>query len=244
MEVIKEVHTGITQDEINRKVEEERKTVMNLAAQDIKELIEQQNITEHEKEEMRLRLEREADEKKEIARRQKVMEKQLKEMETKLIKGGEIISKASQQEINLRRAEQELRERSLQEARLAQELVSKEEANLQLEEHFSSLQEEVEVKTRKLKKLYSKYQAALKEQEDLQMEFQTERNDMLEAIRQLTRAVKLKDIIMSNFMPEECVKGVENRAKWSDNDDCWVIPVRICLFECLACDSARQIECW
>jgi hypothetical protein len=48
---------------------------------------------------------------------------------------------------------------------------------------------------------------------------------MLEAIRQLTRAVKLKDIILSNFMPEECVKVVENRAKWSNTDDCWIIPV-------------------
>ena len=32
-----------------------------------------------------------------------------------------------------------------QEAQLARELAMKEEANLQLEEHFSSLQEEVEV---------------------------------------------------------------------------------------------------
>ena len=147
-------------------------------------------------------------------------------METKLIKGGEVISKASQQEAQLRKAEQELRERKLQEARLAQELAVKEEANLQLEEHFSSLNEEVEVKTRKLKKLFAKYQAAVKEQEDLEMEFQSERSDMLETIRQLTRTIKLKDLIMSNFMPEESVKNVENRAKWNETDDCWVIPVR------------------
>ena len=110
---------------------------------------------------------------------------------------------------------------------MAQELATKEEANMQLEEHFSSLQEEVEVKTRKLKKLYSKYQAAVKEQEDLQMEFQAERVDMLETIRQLPRTIKLKDIVMGNFMPEDCIRNVETRAKWSDVDDCWVIPVRI-----------------
>lgn len=93
-------------------------------------------------------------------------------MEEKLIKGGEVISKASQQEAQLRRAEQELRERQQEEARLARELAEKEEANLQLEEHFSSLQEEVEVKTKKLKKLWSKYQAAAQEAQDLQQEFQ------------------------------------------------------------------------
>lgn len=93
-------------------------------------------------------------------------------LEEKLLQGGEVISKASKQEGLLRKAEQELRERQQQEARLARELAEKEEANLQLEEHFSSLQEEVEVKTKKLKKLWAKYQGAVREAQDLQEEFQ------------------------------------------------------------------------
>ena len=93
-------------------------------------------------------------------------------MEEKLIQGGEVISKASQQEAMLRKAEQELRMREEQERRLAQELAEKEEANLQLEEHFSSLNEEVEVKTKKLKKLWAKYQGAVREVQDIQEEFQ------------------------------------------------------------------------
>jgi hypothetical protein len=93
-------------------------------------------------------------------------------MEEKLIKGGEVISKASEQEAQLRKAEQELANRLQEEARLARELQEKEETNLQLEEHFSSLQEEVESKTKKLKKLWSKYQGAMQETEDLQQEFQ------------------------------------------------------------------------
>ena len=43
---------------------------------------------------------------------------------------------------------------------------------MQLEEHFTSLQEEVEAKTRKLKRLLGKYQAAVQENKDLQEEFQ------------------------------------------------------------------------
>ena len=78
VEVIKEIHTGITEDEIKRKVEEERKFVMDQAAQDIKSLIEQQNITEQEKESLRKRLEKEGDEKRDIANKQKLMEKQLR----------------------------------------------------------------------------------------------------------------------------------------------------------------------
>ena len=75
-------------------------------------------------------------------------------MQEKLIKGSEVISKAQKQE-----------------AALARELAEKEEANLQLEEHFSSLQEEVEVKTKKLKKLWGKFQVATREAKDLQEEF-------------------------------------------------------------------------
>ena len=41
-----------------------------------------------------------------------------------------------------------------------------------LTEHFSSLQEEVEVKTKKLKKLWAKFQGAVREAQDLQEEFQ------------------------------------------------------------------------
>lgn len=92
-------------------------------------------------------------------------------MEEKLIKGGEVINIAREQEAQLRKAQQELRERQMQEAALARELAEKEEANLQLEEHFSSLQEEVEVKTKKLKKLWTKYQSATREVKEQADEF-------------------------------------------------------------------------
>jgi len=96
----------------------------------------------------------------------------LKAMEAKLIKGGEMLSKVSEQESQLHQAQVDLRQRAEQQAQLARELAQKDEANLQLEEHFKSLEEEVEVKTKKLKKLWTKYQAALSEAQDLQEEFQ------------------------------------------------------------------------
>lgn len=145
-------------------------------------------------------------------------------MEEKLIQGGEVIDKAKQQEIRLRKAESELRAREAEERRLAEELARKEDANLQLEEHFESLQEEVEVKTKKLKKLYAKYQSALSEAKDLQAESQLERSDMLETIRQLTTALKLKDIIIQNFIPDEYAKSIEKRAHWNDEEESWSIP--------------------
>jgi kinesin family protein 3/17 len=106
---------------------------------------------------------------------------------------------------------------------LARELAEKEEANLQLEEHFSSLQEEVEVKTKKLKKLWAKFQGAVREQQDLQEEFQTDRSDMLDTIRQLSRTVKLKDVVIHSFIPEDAAKVMERRAVWSAEEEAWTI---------------------
>lgn len=53
---------------------------------------------------------------------------------------------------------------------------------------------QVEVKTKKLKKLWSKYQTAHREIKDIQEEFQQERSDMLDTIRELTRQLKLKEV--------------------------------------------------
>ena len=55
---------------------------------------------------------------------------------------------------------------------------------------------------------------------------------MLDAIRQLTRTLKLKELIIANFIPEETSAMLERRAVWVENEegDGWVIPVRCLLF--------------
>lgn len=190
----------------------------------MKALIAQQSRTAQERAELQAALDREAADKRHVALQQQQLQEKLRSMEEKLIKGGEVISKASKQEALLRKAEQELRERKAQEATLARELAEKEELNMQLEEHFSSLQEEVEVKTKKLKKLWNKYQAAMREAKDLQEEFQSERTDMLDTIRQLTQTLRLKDLIIAHFVPEDAYKALEKRAVYNQEEDTWMVP--------------------
>jgi kinesin family protein 3/17 len=226
-EVIKEVKVGASKEEmeeIRLKLEQEKEMLMKQAQSDMKALIDAQSRTAQERMELQAALDREAEDKRKIEEQQKALNAKLRSMEEKLIKGSEVMSKAQQQEMLLRKAEQELRERRQQETTLARELAEKEELNLQLEEHFSSLQEEVEVKTKKLKKLWNKYQAAVRETKDLQEEFQTERTDMLDTIRQLTQTLKLKDLIIANFIPEDFAKAIEKRAVFSQEEDSWTVP--------------------
>lgn len=46
---------------------------------------------------------------------------------------------------------------------------------------------------------------------------------MLDTIRQLTQSIKLKDIMIANFIPEESTKSIEKRAVWSAEEDRWTV---------------------
>ena len=61
--------------------------------------------------------------------------------------------------------------------------MAKEEEKMLIDEKFSSLAEEADVKTKKLKKLWSKYEGAKKEITDVQDEFARDRQDMVDTIR-------------------------------------------------------------
>jgi kinesin family member 3B len=47
---------------------------------------------------------------------------------------------------------------------------------------------------------------------------------MLDTIRELTRSLKLKDMVIANFVPEETAKSIEKRSVWKDEEDSWYIP--------------------
>merc|ERR1711871_753346 len=226
VERVKEVKVGVSDEDLEKirhEAENEKQVLMKQAQDDMKSLIDQQSRTAQEREELQAALEREETDKEKIREQKESLMSKLKQMEEKLISGGEMMTKASQQEGLLRKAEMELRLRQQQETTLARELAEKEEANLQLEEHFSSLQEEVEVKTKKLKKLWTKFQQAQQEAVDIKGEFQKERTDLVDTVRHLTRAIQLKDAIIANFIPEETAANLEKRALWSEDMDCWTM---------------------
>jgi len=129
------------------------------------------------------------------------MQKQLEEMEKQLMIGGEIANNAVKQEAALRKADQELIAKKESELALTRKMNEQEEEKLYLEEKYSSLAEEVTSKTRKLKKIWSKYQQAKAEIKDLEHEALDEKNEVLDSVRDLTKQLKHKDFIISNFIP-------------------------------------------
>ncbi|KAG5178547.1 kinesin-like protein [Tribonema minus] len=218
---------GVSEEEYKKLQAEADKRERELraqAAEDMQRLLDAHARTAEEREALKARLEAEAAERRKMEKGKASLASKLKAMEEKLIQGGEIMDKAARQEAQLRQAQQELELQRAQEAALARELAEREEGLADLDRDFQDLQEEVEVKTRKLKKLWGKYQAAQAEVADIQAEFQGEREDLLDAIRQLSRQLKLKDLIITNFVPPEEARRVERRAEWSEEAGTWTIP--------------------
>merc|ERR1712151_425217 len=83
--------------------------------------------------------------------------------------------------------------------------------------------EQVQKMTAKLEKLWHRLKSTQQEIQDLQKEFQTEREDMLETIRDLRKEVKLVCLTVENFIPMEHYQQIVERAHYDESTDEWVI---------------------
>ncbi|NWH15594.1 KIF3C protein, partial [Grus americana] len=111
---------------------------------------------------------------------------------------------------------QKRREREMQ-----QEMLLRDEETMELRETYTSLQQEVEIKTKKLKKLYAKLQAVKAEIQDQHDEYIRVRQDLEEAQNEQTRELKLKYLIIENFIPPEEKNKIMNRLYFDGEEDQW-----------------------
>ncbi|KAJ3016653.1 Kinesin-like protein kif3b [Thoreauomyces humboldtii] len=136
---------------------------------------------------------------------------------------GVFLQRIENQQLQLEETQSRLQEQALREHMLQQQLEARQDLHLQMEEHYASLQEEVDIKTKKLGKLFSRLQAAKTEIGDLEDEFRAEREDFLDTIRELTRELSLKTALIDNFVPVDERKKVETGAVFDEESDEWFV---------------------
>jgi len=145
-------------NEIKTKIEEEKKRLVeekDMAEEERKKLAD--NLAQHEQALATAQAEQDAIKQKLVA------------LEKKIIVGGEnLLEKAEEQERLLDESAKELQETIATELKLREKLEAKEAERLDIEEKYSSLQEEAAGKTRKLKKVWSMLQSAKSELADVQ----------------------------------------------------------------------------
>ncbi|KAF0036495.1 hypothetical protein F2P81_011807 [Scophthalmus maximus] len=199
--------------EQQEKLERERRAIMedhSLVAEEKDRL-----LKEKEKKMEDLRREREAGEK---------LSAKVKAMESKLLVGGKnIVDHTNEQQRMLEQKRHEIAEQKRREREMQQQMESRDEETLELKETYSSLQQEVDIKTKKLKKLFAKLQAVKAEIHDIQEEHIKERQELEQTQNELTRDLKLKHLIIENFIPLEEKNKIVNRAHFDEEDECWTM---------------------
>lgn len=86
------------------------------------------------------------------------MATRLVELESQLVRGGRnILDTYSERQLELEKKMEEIAERKKREVEMQQQLELQEETTIEIRETLTSVQQEVELKTRKLKKCYTKY---------------------------------------------------------------------------------------
>jgi hypothetical protein len=217
--IIVEKIKGVSDEEVRalqEKANKERAEILARAEEERRQILMAAAKTDEERRKIEAQLsEQQVKHEKAVAEKSN-LESQLQAMQEKLLMGGQVLDKAARQEEELRKAQVELEERRRQEASLAREL---EEANVMIEEQYASMAEELEAKTRKLKKVWNKLQSAQSEIRDLSEEFQKEREDMLDTIRELNKTLKLKQLLLDSFVPVQDIERLESRAVWDDTAD-------------------------
>ena len=152
------------------------------------------------------------------------MAKALAEKENQLQKGGSALDAAQKKKAQLARTEAELQARRLEQEKHFNAMKEAEEARVMMVEQFSNAGEELRSKTQKLKALWGMYQEKKATLIEVQDEFDLERNDLLDTIRSLDRQIKLKNLILDEFIPQGAGALIESQAIHDAVNDCWVMP--------------------
>ncbi|OTF70202.1 Kinesin-like protein [Euroglyphus maynei] len=146
----------------------------------------------------------------------------LRTLEAKICVGGEnLIEKAEMQEKLIVESERELRERREKEDELRKELEQRQAEIMEMEDSYASLQEEVIALNRKIKKAYGFLKEARSELDDMNVEHEKLRSELLDSIRISEKEIKLTNALISYYIPESCLKLIEENVNYNQMTGEW-----------------------
>jgi len=224
--VTKVVQKGVSKDkmkELEEQAAEKKRAIEERAEREKQEILEMKRQMEEKAMETGQQLEITAAELQAKVQQKNLLADKLKEMEQQLVHGNTIIDNAAKQKLLIKKKEAELRKKQLEAERINRELEERREVEEQMQEKYESQDKELAAKTKKLDKLRMKYQEIKTEIEDVQAENQREREELLETIRELTRQIELKKIIIENFVPFAVGSKMESRAFWDEDKEQWLL---------------------
>ena len=155
----------------------------------------------------------------------------LEAMESKLLSGkgailqagSSMVDHTNEQQKMLEKRKQEVAEHRRAQIQAAHELEKIGEVGEEMEKTYTSLQAEVEAKTRKLRKLFTKLQTVKQEIVDVTEEYNRDRRDLEDTQQQLLKELKLKMLIIDNFISPTDKEKLMSRAAYDEETDLWIL---------------------
>jgi hypothetical protein len=148
----------------------------------------------------------------------------IKELESKMLCGGKnIIDHTNEQQRALEQRAAEIAERKKREVEMQQKLEDEELTTLGVRETFTTLQQEVDVQSKKLKKYYAKLQVLKQDLDDVTNEYNRDRRELEQTQHELMKELKLKCLIIDNFIPVEEKHKILSKVKFEEDEDCWIV---------------------
>jgi hypothetical protein len=256
------VESTVNKEEIEKELNEqflvEKEKIQKEFQSSMNSLLHQQTLTEKEKQALLKDLQKEKEIRLQYEESQFALKEKMNLLQNQIISGNQsLLTKAQKQEIELKALNIKLKEQQEQEIKLKQSLVEKErekdmlefEKLNEMEDHYLSLQDELTMKTNKLKKLYKSYQTLVRERNELQEELQEERRQAADVQSEQFSILQLKELIIHHFIPEDYSQAIEAKAvrvpeeNDSNNHEMkWIIPHENITGTSLRCSVDRPIS--
>ncbi|XP_017769051.1 PREDICTED: kinesin-like protein KIF3A [Nicrophorus vespilloides] len=137
-------------------------------------------------------------------------------IQKKILVGGEnLFEKAKQQEFLLELSRGELQTMEEYSKQLQEEIQKKGQERINVEEQYSTLQEEKIGITKNLKKVQQLLNEVKEEHADKEHEYQREMEALLDNYRLLVRELQLANVMIDNYIPKEYLKTIEGKMLWN-----------------------------
>lgn len=153
---------------------------------------------------------------------QEQLRTKLLSLENKILVGGEnLLEKADAQEKLLDSSIAALEQAAKNEMELKESLQKKEAERIDIEEMYSSLQEECIGKTKKMHRVMQMLMGVKSELADQQQEQQREKEGILDSCRILSRELALCEFVLNSYVPREYISMIESFTHWNEDIGDW-----------------------
>lgn len=150
--------------------------------------------------------------------------KKLRTLEKQMVHGGKnIVDSVNENEILLEQQKAEIAARKKREIEMQQQIELEEENYMELRQVFVNLQQEVDFKREKLKRIHAKLQSVRQEVRDNYSDYLRDRQDIAEANDDAAMQLRQKFLIIDNFVPLEERSRLLNLSQFDENSDNWVL---------------------